>query len=398
MINLSDLAGLALPPSATDQPDELDLIEQKLFSGITNAPYSYPRSYHRHDVRQHTLFNSRNNERWEFGLRSAHGKNLKASFWLLNDFMPKYLSNFTMLARLLEPEIFHGAEGELRTLSSYLYGPEMMDPNETPLSHVIRLSECSRDKLIEKLEKMNASPEAFFDNLTNLHNGALLLVLEHRMHEQVLPELIRLDFCDRQTKQRFFGRLLLKLGASRTIIRKITGISHNTFNLMYRDFEMSFPDTVSSASDIQGEYDPTEFLAILQDPSKCRFSSLIVSLYIICMRATLNLKATFKPMVLKGIPRELSYCIAAGCYECVRRTYFGVDYQQWTPESFREFFPSFNGIVALLQSLLARDTAIVGCGKCHTPYFVVTSDRLRRKCSLGQHCPKCDSCADYDPA
>lgn len=319
------------------------------------------------------------------------------SFCLLNDFMPKYLSAFTLIAPLLEPEIFEGFELKRHTLHSFLYSPlKMLDPNETPVTHYVRLSECSEEVAFKKLIQMNASPEAFFDTLTNLNNGALLMVIEHLLHEQVLPQILSLEFCDRQTKQHFFARLLMLVGAHRTTIKKVTGLSHATFNLMYKDFQEHFPHALLGYTNCAP--DPIEFLTLLQDPSKCRFSTLIISLYILSMRSILNLKASFKPLVLTGLPKRLSYAIAIGCYQCVHRIYSSVDHPQWTQASFPEFFPSFNAVCDLLINILNSEIKIVGCSRCHTPYFMVASPRLKRKLDLSICCPKCSSKAEYDPS
>lgn len=398
MDNPRDPAGLALPSSsAADENDEQNTIVQKLYAETEIASYRFPPRFRRHDIRHHTILNVRNNERWERECRDHGSKDLNASFWLLSDFMPKYLSAVAMTARLVEPEIFKGFELERHTLGECMYGAEMPDPNESLLSRCIRLSECSHDIIMEKFAKMNESPSAFFDNLTNLSNGGLLIMLEHLMHEQVVPDIIRPDYIDRMTRVHFFVRRLLKLGANRSVVRKATGLSRSSFTLMYRDFLLDYPEMQIAETD--EDHDLGEFMALLQDPNKCRFASLIVSLYIICMRMNLNLKATFRPLVLKGIPKRLSYSTAAGCYECVRNIYLGYDHREWNQESLHEYFPGFNAMIELLRCLLANDLRVVGCSKCHTPYFAVHSAKLKRK--LGGNfqvvCPGCAADAEYDP-
>lgn len=385
--------------AAADQAGDSGVIIHKLLSETTAAAYRFPPRYRHHDVRQHSILNTRNNERWEQECTARGSEDLHASFWLLSDFMPKYLSAIAMVTRLVEPALFEGVELERHTLGKCMYGTEEIpDPNESLLSHCIRLSECSHDKIVEKLARMNESPSAFFDNLTNLSNGGLLIMLEHLMHEQVVPDIIRPDYSDRMTKQHFFVRMLLMIGARGALVRKATGLSRGTFNLMYRDFLLEYPQMRVEES-AEENRDLSEFVALLQDPNKCRFASLIVSLYILCMRMNLNLKATFRPLVLKGIPRDLSYSTAAGCYSCVRNIYLSYDHREWNEQSFKDNFPSFNAIVELLKSLLNGDTRIVGCSKCHTPYFVVVSQRLKRKlgCGLKVVCPKCSADAEYDP-
>ena len=126
------------------------------------------------------------------------------------------------------------------------------------------------------------------------------------------------------------------------------------------------------------------------------FTVLILSLYFICMRVMLNQKALFHPLSIKGIPSQISYVLATGCYLSVRELYHALEYKQWTHSEFTSNFPNFNDLIDLLSSILQERTKLVGCSNCHTPFFSFTDDFrviAHKKFHFGNSCCPCCRCA-----
>ncbi|MCI6796684.1 MAG: hypothetical protein MR571_02260 [Succinatimonas sp.] len=351
--------------------------------------YASPRNLNFYDQTQHARFNQHSNKLWDQMRARDGGGSLGASFTLLSDVMPNALSPFIRLAFLAEPQLFENIPFK-SSLHDTLYRPDILDPNETPLARFCRLSLTQPHLIVDKLRVMNQSPESFFHELVNLKSGGLLHALEHLLHDKHHINKELLNYNQPPVMQRRLAVMMDAAGASPALIRKVTKLSHSVCDLMFRKYRLTAEFDHSAKPTQEG------YQIFVQNKSKCMFTVLILSLYFICMRVMLNQKALFHPLSIKGIPSQISYVLATGCYLSVRELYHALEYKQWTHSEFTSNFPNFNDLIDLLSSILQERTKLVGCSNCHTPFFSFTDDFrviAHKKFHFGNSCCPCCRCA-----
>lgn len=363
--------------------------------------YRHPsKLYTRFNYADYSEYNSRNNRIWENECERDGGQLLKNTFTLLTESVPRTLIPFLNLASLMEPKIFSQEDFDISADLSLnnIFDKDLVDPNETPLSRFCRYSNITVEKAIGRMRILNRSPNDFFDILTNVKGGGLLLAIEHLIHEKKYLHGHSDDlFIPHLMSQKKLALYMLQAGAKKATVINVTKLSHSAVDLLLKQFK----EHMHKINHKLLSSEPLGFENSMLDTVKSRFAILMISLYLICMRVILNHKAKFHSLSLDGIPENISYTILTGCYLCMRDLYTRMHYPLWSTTYFLEFFPNFNDMCELLKSVLCEKTKLVACAQCHTPYFSfdsINNNRTgvyKRNQTYNTSCPCCASKCEY---
>ena len=350
--------------------------------------YTRPRRSFQSRFCDYNAYNYSSNCIWESQRLKEGGNSLRRTFTLLSESIPHSLNPFLALAALAEPQLFE----KHSTIASPadIVRADIVNPNETPLSRFCRYTNTTVVKTVEKMRRLNRSPDDFFSTLNNMKEGGIYLALEHLIHDKRFMRREMLSVMEQMVCKKRLGLYMLSAGAKKTRIRNVTGLSHSCIDHLVRDQE--------KGKQLMPCSEPSGFKTCMKDTVKCRFAITILSLYFVCMRVMLNQKARFHPLSLQGMPAEISYTLITGCYLCMRELYSFMNYEQWSASYYLEFFPNFNDICDLLISILEEKTRLVACVHCNTPYFLfdsVPDNSHKKDLNLEMSCPCCAAKSEY---
>ncbi len=332
---------------------------------------------------------------WNNALAHDSSQNLPSSYNIINSIIPNYLRPSLSNAQELESHLFINSPKLFGLNSDQPLKLEPEGPNDPVVHHLskfVNYSDASMDLAFSDLILFGKSSDDFFYVLNNYGKGALLNVIEHMLHEpnRIYRMQYRFNTCDQMKEQVLLAMLSANVNEKR--IRKIFKSGVYKYNRLVK---ISGRDTNKN-----GNYrsDPIGWRKMTLNNNKCRFASLIISLYCMCMRVMFNVNIKrFRPIEVENLPHSVSYVIATACYLCVREVYNAMYFKYWSKSFFLEFFPHIEDIFELLELLLHDQVYVVYCSRCSAPFFVEREKKLKLNICINNddHCPNCHSKAYF---
>ena len=334
-------------------------------------------------------------ETWNELVAQDSTNNLPYSLNILINDIPNFLRPFLTYAQELENHIFASSPKLFSIRSLHLQTLKYTDPADSDLTKFVRYSNVVMSLAFEDLTTFGNSSDDFFQVLNNSGKGCLLRVVEHMLHEpgRIHYDQFRINSIE-NIKEHVLAAML-SANVDENTLRKLFKTGVYKYNRLMSKIKTDLQENGNFKSE------PIGWQAMIHNNVKCRFASLIISLYCLCMRVMFDKEIPFHSLNLKYMPSMPSYIIATGCYLCVREVYSAMYFNYWSKAFFLEFFPNIEDIFELLDLLLHKKVEIVYCCKCRAPYFreldkKITITRTKNKMTIMYkdqkcNCPNCAS-------
>ncbi len=325
---------------------------------------------------------------WNKALTNDPCRNLSYSFDIIYSTLPNYLRPFLPYAQELERHLFINSPKIFNLNDTNCIEAVPADPALNPLTKFVSYAETTRELAFKDLILFGRSSDDFFAVLNNYGKGCLLNVVEHMLHEPNRIYHLQYSFNTSDLMKEQVLMAMLSAKANENRIRKIfrSGVYR------YKRLEIQIKQKMIE----NGNYttDKIGWQKMTRNNNKCRFASLIISLYCICMRVMLNQnQKRFSSLDLENLPHSISYVIATACYLCVREIYSAMYFRYWSKTFFLEFFPHVEDIFELLELLSRDQVQPVYCVKCGAPFFCDKNKKKRFDINKQDviYCPNCKS-------
>lgn len=324
---------------------------------------------------------------WKDALARDCSKNLPYSFDIVNNTLPNYIRPFFPYTQELEGHLFVNAPKLFKFNNNQPVKTIQDDPSQTMLTKFCKYSGASTKLAFDDLILFGKSSDDFFAVLTNYGKGCLLNIVEQLLHEpsRIYHMQYRFNTVDIMKEQVLIAMLSANVDESR--IRKIFKSGVYRYNRLIKQVSGSLLKNGNYSSD------PIGWQTMIQNNIKCRFASLIVTLYCISMHVMLGHKTKkFFHLNARNLPHSISYIIATACYLCVREIYNAMYFKYWSKSFFLEFFPNIEDIFELLE-LLSRDLVQpVYCIRCGAPFFCEKNQKKSPYPNQEPIVPSCPNC------
>ena len=288
-------------------------------------------------------------------------------FNLLFSYLPVALVPYMQFAANVDPELFNNMQtlADVNLFSKVKF--EKLD--ETKLSAVSRLSSSDADLLKSDLVEASLSTDNLVDKLINRKNSSLLCVVENQMQISVFPNVI--GPADDVSSRKTLANMLVKVGSTKHLIRKITGTGSKTIKDLY---DSTFTENLRpirryKLADDNANFGVSHLIRVCKNKRFSNQIMLMLSMYTICSRILLNKLPTSNHFDQEDISEKMSVPLAVGvyktCYDLCRNFY------RLYPDKARSIFEFafFDDFFAALEIYISKQAEVVACEDCHTPYL-----------------------------
>lgn len=324
---------------------------------------------------------------WNDAMAHDCSKNLPYSFDILTNTLPNSIRPFFPYAYEIESHLFINAPRLFKLNNNHSVKSVQDDPSQTLLTKFYKYSGASGKLAFEDLILFGKSSDDFFAVLNNYGKGCLLNIVEKLLHEpsRIYHMQYRFNTVDIMREQVLIAMLSANVDENR--IRKVFKSGVYRYNRLTKQ--------VGNSLFKNGNYttDPIGWQNMIQNNIKCRFASLIVSLYCISMHVLLGHKAKkFIHLDFEDLPHSISYIIATACYLSVREIYNAMYFKYWSKSFFLEFFPNIEDIFELLELIAHDHVQPVYCIRCGSPFFCERNPKKSPYLNQQQTAPSCPNC------
>jgi hypothetical protein len=381
------LGGITLCRDSEAQSERTKMLNEA-WGRKTHYSRRYRNSYRKLNGSLHSPFNRHNAELWDASKLKEPA--IESFLNVLCELLPTFLRAACEFAAFCEPDIFPDALPQTQVKDLATRRP-YLDLNETPLSRFCRLSGMNSSLVLNRLVDMGASPDAFLSGILNSTSGGLLLAVDHLARQRTSINFFRATM-PAHDRKRVLSNILAASGCD------LTNNYHFSRYPTNRALQFYGPGMCIRDCGYEGVMSQYSHFLSLKIPSKSQLLMLLISFYFIVCRILTDAAPTMKVFSMRGVPRQLSYSAAAGCYIAMRRLTAALEFREWNSLDPFEIFPDFPSFLEVLRLVLRGQATLVACCDCNTPY-VIFDDRLRVKGHpelTRMRCPRCHSESEYE--
>ncbi|MGN0915496.1 MAG: hypothetical protein ACI4NE_03985 [Succinivibrio sp.] len=313
-------------------------------------------------------------------------------FNLLFRTVSRSLTHFLDLATVLEGDIFgsRAIRKRCRNVSDFV------GMYESPFNMICRLARVKDSVFLNDIKKAATSMTSLAKTVINCKSPSILNCLGSLLTLYKGQFSLKLDVDDMH-KQTYMSWLLSKVGASKNLNCRITGLHYKTISKIY-NFNSLIKDSSArtGASAPIRLRDPAKIIhKIISNADNYLFIMLMLALYTLCVGVITGDVQSDNHFQQKIVPKKISYTLAAGVYAT---TLLLANRIKTMPELFPNkccSMPTFDEFHQILEIYVSGEGEAAACMKCHTPGLEIRLKEMGGEYLNDIPCPCCSNSNEY---